>query len=413
MSEDINSDIATYASSSSTLKSASSETSASSAFLGSTNIQRQNIESVTFNSSTTDATMPKGLIRNFDGGSYSGTTWTDLTKNKNGVVKGGSFGSDGNGNYLSLNGTSSQWVNLGRMEMFLKEQVTLDVIIKVSDLNQTSVILGNVDDGGMEIALSAGKPRFSIWFENDTSYTRIDASSTIGANKSTRITGTYNGTTMALYVDGVQVGTKTKQNGIIHSPVNNTVMAIGCNPIGSSSQQNYFKGKIYSVKMYNKGLTGGEIAKGWNSSEQGVLCGLIRAMDGNYNTKRTGHKTNATTWYDLTGNQNGAIMNGTSSHTASTVSGKWGTNYLQFNGSTDWVNLGQIDTSITNKITLDAIVEVSDDTKTYGILSNIDDGGAEICLSEGFPKINLWFEGDTEYTRITAPKKIKKNTLYV
>ena len=410
MSEDINSDIATYASSSSTLKSASSETSASSAFLGSTNIQRQNIESVTFNSSTTDATMPKGLIRNFDGGSYSGTTWTDLTKNKNGVVKGGSFGSDGNGNYLSLNGTSSQWVNLGRMEMFLKEQVTLDVIIKVSDLNQTSVILGNVDDGGMEIALSAGKPRFSIWFENDTSYTRIDASSTIGANKSTRITGTYNGTTMALYVDGVQVGTKTKQNGIIHSPVNNTVMAIGCNPIGSSSQQNYFKGKIYSVKMYNKGLTGGEIAKGWNSSEQGVLCGLIRAMDGNYNTKRTGHKTNATTWYDLTGNQNGAIMNGTSSHTASTVSGKWGTNYLQFNGSTDWVNLGQIDTSITNKITLDAIVEVSDDTKTYGILSNIDDGGAEICLSEGFPKINLWFEGDTEYTRITAPKKIKKNT---
>ena len=411
MSEDINSDIATYASSSSTLKSASSETSASSAFLGSTNIQRQNIESVTFNSTTTDATMPKGLIRNFDGGSYSGTKWTDLTKNKNGVVKGGSFRSDGNGNYLSLNGTSSQWVNLGRMEMFLKEQVTLDVIIKVSDLTQTSVILGNVDDGGMEIALNAGKPRFSIWFENDTSYTRIDASSTIGANKSTRITGTYNGTTMALYVDGVQVGTKTKQNGIIHSPLNDTVMAIGCNPIGSSSQQNYFKGKIYSVKMYNKGLTGGEIAKGWNSSEQGVLCGLIRAMDAFYNVKGEGHKRNATTWYDLTGNQNGAIMNGAqTAHTASTVNGRWGNNYFEFNGSTDWVNLGQIDTSITNKITLDAIVEVSDNTQTYGIVSNLDKGGVEICLSEGKPRLNLWFEGDTGYTRITDTKEIAENT---
>ena len=245
MSEDINSDIATYASSSSTLKSASSETSASSAFLGSTNIQRQNIESVTFNSTTTDATMPKGLIRSFNGASHSGSTWTDLTENKNGAVKGGSWGSDGNGSYLSLNGTASQWVNLERMEMLLKEQVTLDVIIKVSSNTQTSVILGNVDDGGMEIALNAGKPRFSIWFENDTSYTRIDASSTIVANKSTRITGTYNGTTMALYVDGVLVGTKTKQNGIVHSPVNDTVMAIGCNPIGSSSQQDYFNGKIY------------------------------------------------------------------------------------------------------------------------------------------------------------------------
>ena len=414
MSEDTNSDIATYASSSSTLKSVTTDeinAKEDGAFLGSSNIKRQNIESVTFNSTTTDATMPKGLIRSFDGGSYSGTTWTDLTKNKNGVVKGGSFGSDGNGNYLSLNGTASQWVNLGRMEMFLKEQVTLDVIIKVSDVSQTSVILGNVDDGGVEIALKAGKPRFSIWFKNDTAYTRIDTSNAIKANKSTRITGTYNGTTMALYVDGVQVGTKTKQNGIIHSPSNDTVMAIGCNPIGSSSQQNYFKGKIYSVKMYNKGLTGGEIAKGWNSSEQGVLCGLIRAMDGNYNTKGTGHKTNATTWYDLTGNQNGAIMNGAqTAHTASTVSGKWGTNYFKFNGSTDWVNLGQIDTSITNKITLDAIVEVSDNTKTYGILSNIDDGGVEICLSKGQPKINLWFEGEGDYTRITAAKQIDQNT---
>ena len=411
MSEDINSDIATYASSSSTLKSASSETSASSAFLGSTNIQRQNIESVTFNSTTTDATMPKGLIRSFNGASHSGSTWTDLTENKNGAVKGGSWGSDGNGSYLSLNGTASQWVNLERMEMLLKEQVTLDVIIKVSSNTQTSVILGNVDDGGMEIALNAGKPRFSIWFENDTSYTRIDASSTIVANKSTRITGTYNGTTMALYVDGVLVGTKTKQNGIVHSPVNDTVMAIGCNPIGSSSQQDYFNGKIYSARIYNKGLMQGEVTQGWSSSEPGVLSGLIRAMDGNYNTKGTGHKTNATTWYDLTGNQNGAIMNGAqTAHTASTVNGRWGNNYFEFNGSTDWVNLGQIDTSITNKITLDAIVEVSDNTQTYGIVSNVDDGGLEICLSKGKPRLNLWFEGDTGYTRITDTNTIAVNT---
>ena len=411
MSEDINSDIATYASSSSTLKSASSETSASSAFLGSTNIQRQNIESVTFNSTTTDATMPKGLIRSFNGASHSGSTWTDLTENKNGAVKGGSWGSDGNGSYLSLNGTASQWVNLERMEMLLKEQVTLDVIIKVSSNTQTSVILGNVDDGGMEIALNAGKPRFSIWFENDTSYTRIDASSTIVANKSTRITGTYNGTTMALYVDGVLVGTKTKQNGIIHSPVNDTVMAIGCNPIGSSSQQDYFNGKIYSARIYNKGLMQGEVTQGWNSSEPGVLSGLIRAMDGNYNNKGTGHKTNATTWYDLTGNQNGAIMNGAqTAHTSSTVNGRWGNNYFEFNGSTDWVNLGQIDTSITNKITLDAIVEVSDNTQTYGIVSNVDDGGLEICLSKGKPRLNLWFEGDTGYTRITDTNTIAVNT---
>lgn len=151
----------------------------------------------------------------------------------------------------------------------LTNKITLDAIVEVSDNTQTYGIVSNVDDGGLEICLSKGKPRLNLWFEGDTGYTRITDTNTIAVNTPTRITGTFDGTTMALYVNGELVGTRTKQNGTIHKPVNNTVMAIGCNPTGSSGQGYYLKGKVYSAKVYNKGLSQSQIQQIWDVSAAG------------------------------------------------------------------------------------------------------------------------------------------------
>ena len=425
MSEDTNSDIAVYASSSSnTLKSASSETSATSAFLGSPNVQRQNIESVTFNSRTTGATMPRGLIRSFDGASHSGSTWTDLTENQNGTVTGGSWGS----NYLTCNG-SSTWVNLGMMDKLLKNQVTLDAVISVDSLG-TYHILGNQENGGLGIELISGKPQFVVYFNGDSGYTKIRSATTLTVGQKTRITGTYDGTTMSLYVDGQLVNTDLIQyytdgstlteitsnhkttllrEGTIMDSTDNTVMSLGANPIGNAAQGRYLKGKIYSAKIYNKGLTGTEIKKGWKSSEQGVQSGLIRSMDAFYNVKGEGHKRNATTWYDLTGNQNGALMNGTAAHTVSTVNskGSWGSNYLTFDGSSDWVNLGQVDMTLTNEITLDVIIQVDATGTAYSVIGNQEVGGAGLeILANGTIQFLVYFDADGAWTKLTSSETI-------
>ena len=444
MSEDTNSDIAVYASSSSsTLKSASSETSATSAFLGSPNITRQQIESVTFDSNTTGATRvgaEKGLIRSFDGKNNAGTvatsshdgsttTWKDLAVNKNGVIAGGTWGTD----YLKLNGTSSQWVNLGRMEMFLKNEVTLDAIVTFDSTAKYYSIIGNADDGGVEIALDKGRPKLSIWFEDDANgYTMVRAKNAItSTTDKIRITGTYDGTNMCLYVngelvelgflqvDGTEVATTAGQLSTysvpgkkIKAPINNTVMAIGCNPIRSTAQGNYLSGKVYSAKIYNVGLKQEQIGtvSNWNSSEQGVFSHLIGGFDGFYNTKGEGHKRNAINWYDLTGNQDGILMNGTAAHTASTANQRWGTNYLEFNGSTDWVNLGQMDLTITNKVTFDSIISL-DAKGTYTIIGNHDSGGATIGINNGRPRVSMYFEGDSGYTTLQAKVALEPNQI--
>ena len=46
-------------------------------------------------------------------------------------------------------------------------------------------------------------------------------------------------------------------------------MAIGCNPTGSSGQGYYLKGKVYSAKVYNKGLSQSQIQQIWDVSAAG------------------------------------------------------------------------------------------------------------------------------------------------
>ena len=47
--------------------------------------------------------------------------------------------------------------------------------------------------------------------------------------------------------------------GVIGYPINNTVLALGVNPTGSSAEASFFNGAIYSVRMYNRALTEQEV----------------------------------------------------------------------------------------------------------------------------------------------------------
>ena len=149
---------ATSTSTGNTLKSTSSETTETRGFLGNTNIQRQNIESVTFSSDTSGAATVgsgRGLIRSYDGHkntssghSSSTTTWKDLSGNNDGTVNGGTWGSD----YLSLDGVDD-WVNLGKIDMTITDKVTLDIIIEIDELGSYA-ILGNQEDGGAALEIN-------------------------------------------------------------------------------------------------------------------------------------------------------------------------------------------------------------------------------------------------------------------
>ncbi len=51
-------------------------------------------------------------------------------------------------------------------------------------------------------------------------------------------------------------------------PGSSTYLAIGANPIGSTVNMEYYNGKIYSVRVYNRALTEEEVLHNYLYDEQ-------------------------------------------------------------------------------------------------------------------------------------------------
>ena len=78
----------------------------------------------------------------------------------------------------------------------------------------------------------------------------------------TRITATYDGSMMKIYINNV-LDEQKSQSGIIKAPESNTVMMIGANPSGSNAVEMFANIDVYSVKVHNVALAIREI---WNSA---------------------------------------------------------------------------------------------------------------------------------------------------
>mgnify|MGYP004657757041 CR=1 FL=1 len=274
------------------LKSTISEFRQTSAFLRNTSIKREYVENVTFVDNMED--INRGIIRNFDasrntgsGHSSSAVTWKDLSGNQNGTLNGGTWGEelyqDSNGSisysipYLQLDGVDD-WVNLGQVD-FSNNTLTLDATISANEIKSGEAdILCNFQDGGVGLALESGVPSLLVYMSN-VGYVRLSASKAVTVGKKIRITGTYDGTTMALYING-KLEAKKVQKGIIDLTKENTVMAIGTNPRGNEIDTSIdFSANInvYSAKVHTVALTASEI----EASQQMVTSWDVSAQQDN------------------------------------------------------------------------------------------------------------------------------------
>ena len=244
------------------LKTTTSETETTSPFLGNSSVKRQNVENVTIAKGLSG--IGRGLRRSFSGLNNTGsghststTTWKDLTGNKNGTLNGGTWGTD----YVQLDG-KDDWINLGYMT--LTKNVTLDVTFALSEYpttdKESQEIMVNFEGGGLGLHLYGKTPVFTICVGGK--YIHLRATSAVKLNTKTRITGTYDGKNMCIYVNG-KLEAKVAQTGDIDLPQRNTIMAMGCNPSGTgiSSETKYFlKMKVYNAKIHNTALTASEVA---------------------------------------------------------------------------------------------------------------------------------------------------------
>jgi TM2 domain-containing membrane protein YozV len=139
-------------------------------------------------------------------------------------------------------------------------------------------------------------------------------------------TSVRSGTTQTIYLDGV---TNTATRTVSSATLNNTSVSIGAWSGGTNSQR--YTGDVNKVLMYNKALTPTEILQNYYQAPI-VTDGLVFAVDAN---NLVSYPKSGTTAYDLTGNNNGTLTNGTGYSNIN--GGTW-----DFDGVNDYINAGDI-----------------------------------------------------------------------
>jgi len=218
-----------------------------------------NNTSTNFVVTVSPAPPPPSLMAAYGFNEGSGTVVNDVSGNgNNGTISGATWTTSGKyGNALTFNGTSARVTVNDSNSLDLTTGMTLeawlfptavggwrDVIYKGTD--DIYYLMGSSDDS---------TPALGGTF----SPSALRGTSSLPLNAWTYLAGTYNGTTMRLYVNGVQVSSRA-QTGPIQTST--AVLTMG----GDALYGQYFAVRIDEVRIYNRALSAAEIQSDMSSA---------------------------------------------------------------------------------------------------------------------------------------------------
>ncbi len=233
---------------------------------------RKTNQNLTFTVDSISNITEEGLVAHWpmDTGSGSGTTIADRSGNRyTGKLINGAHLIIGEG--VKFDGVNDYFdagkINVGGNAMTLSAWFWADDLsnCKARDCRIISKATGSAEQAHyfMLSTIKVGSKtrlRFRLKTNGRTS-TLIANSGNIVKNEWVNVTASYDGKTMRLYKDGVEVGSKAKQ-GLITTNSKSTVW-IGGNPSNATSRP--WKGHIGDVRIYNYAMTGAEISELANS----------------------------------------------------------------------------------------------------------------------------------------------------
>ncbi len=214
--------------------------------------------SITYTATYT--TSVPGLVAAYNFNESSGTSVVDSSGNNlTGAITGATRVTGGRvGGALSFNGTSNMVTVNSAAPLNLTTGMTLEawvnptslgtawrnVIIKERPNGETYNLYANTDTSGpVAYTALASSPAAPTWASTTTKLT---------ANTWTHLAVSYDSTTLRLYVNGVQAGTRVQTGAMVTST---GALRIG----GNSIWGEYFAGLIDEVRVYNRALTATEI----------------------------------------------------------------------------------------------------------------------------------------------------------
>lgn len=215
---------------------------------------------------TVQNTVASGLIAAYNFNAGSGSSLADLTgKGHTGTITGATWTASGkNSGALSFNGTSN-WVTVADAnDLDFTTGFTIEAWVKPSTTTGWRTIAMKEATGSMPYGLystdDTGRPP-AVYGRVGApgSEVRATGGSVLSTTNWTHVTGTYNGSTLRVYVNGVQTGTANLSGNLVAST---GVLRIG----GNSMWGEYFGGLMDDLRIYNRALTPAEITQDMNTA---------------------------------------------------------------------------------------------------------------------------------------------------
>ena len=191
--------------------------------------------------------LDAGNVKSYVSGS---TSWNDLTSNQNvGTLTNGPTFNTGSGGSIVFDGVND-YLNLGNPSTLNILNFTVCAWAKSSTFtNYQNIIFKGTTTGQYGIALNSS----GDWtIQPNTGFT----GDILSLNTWNFFVGTYNGTQITAYRNGVQ-----KQQYSIAQSYFGSVITVGTDTVNSR----YFNGNIAQVSIYNRALSSTEILQNYNA----------------------------------------------------------------------------------------------------------------------------------------------------
>jgi hypothetical protein len=212
--------------------------------------------------------VTSGLVLNLNGSvpsasnspSYNGATWFDQSGNgRNATAVNAPTFNSSDGSF-SFNGTN-QYFDLGDILPFTSA-FSIEVTFTPSSVTGVPMLVGRQNSnvaGNYFVGLTNSK---AAYFVESTPW-GINSASTLSAGTKYTATLVYDANKdITPYLDGVLNGVRTNHPNTLAG--NNIKLLIGAS-LTNSVASNFFSGKIYSVRIYDRALSSGEVLQSYNS----------------------------------------------------------------------------------------------------------------------------------------------------
>ena len=206
---------------------------------------------------------PVGLVAAYGFNEGSGVAVTDASGNSNtGAVSGATWTTSGRyDSALSFNGSNNRVDINDANSLDLTTGMTLEAWVYPASVSGWRTVILKEVSGGLTYALYASDnaSRPAVYINTGGSDIFVSGTASLSLNTWTHLAATYDGSTLRLFVNGTQVGSRAASGSI---RVSTNPLRIGGNTIWGE----YFNGRIDEVRVYSRALSQAEIQTDMNTA---------------------------------------------------------------------------------------------------------------------------------------------------